>query len=325
MAPQDPNGPRHEIPEDGDPLLVRPYILRDQDPADTVAAAWPSGETWPSASLKPPREIISHRAGRAIPLPGGAAPPRRRRTWVIAGAGAAAVLGVAAADYGLLSAGDDSGGVPIPAGALPPLPALSATSAPSAVPTSPSAAVTTSAAAVATSKPAAAGTTTAPPATPAATATTTAAPVTGETTTAAPVPPTPGLVAALSPAPPAARIGTITGDGNLCLDLNGGVPADDNHVQVFACNGTEAQRWTLATDGTLRVVGKCAQVTGDSTVHIIGCDNRAQAQWRTGSGGTLVNIATGECLTDPDGGSRSGAGVRVSTCADAKNQVWSLP
>jgi hypothetical protein len=149
--------------------------------------------------------------------------------------------------------------------------------------------------------------------------------VTGATTTAAPAPQPPGLVAALSPAPAAARVGTIAGAGNLCLDLNGGVPADDNHVQVFTCNGSIAQRWTLATDGTLQVVGKCAQVTADTTVHIIGCDGRSQSQWRAGAGDTLVNVATGQCLTDPEAGARSGAGVRVTPCAATADQRWSLP
>jgi hypothetical protein len=210
--------------------------------------------------------------------------------------------------------GDDD--VPIPSGALPP---LSPSGEPAAAPGSPAA---RSASPTPGRTRAKATPPTAAPTSPAAGATTTPAPVTGATKTAAPDPP--GLVA-LSPAPSAARVGTIAGDGNLCLDLNGGVPIDDNHVQVFACNGGVAQRWTLATDGTLQVVGKCAQVTADSTVHIIGCDDRPQAQWRVNAGTTLVNVATGQCLTDPEAGARSGAGVRVTACAGSGNQRWTLP
>lgn len=318
MALQDPH-------PDGDPLLVRPYILRSAEQSDIPdPPAWPSDETWPAGALRPTREIISHRATRTIALPGAASPARRRRTYVLAGAGAAAVIGLATVGYGLLTPDDDGDVVPIPTGALPPLPTASASTGNPLLPTSPPASAPASPSTSASPAGSRSPSTKAAPATG---ATTTAAPVAGATTTAAPalVPPTAGLVAALSPAPPAARVGTITGDGNLCLDLNGGVPQDDNHVQVFDCNGTEAQRWTLATDGTLRVVGKCAQVTGDSTVHIIGCDSRAQSQWRAGAGNALVNVATGACLTDPDAGARSGAGVRVAACADTANQQWALP
>ena len=120
-------------------------------------------------------------------------------------------------------------------------------------------------------------------------------------------------------------MGVIRAGGNLCLDLNGGVPADGNHVQVFDCNNTVAQRWTLAADGTLRVVGRCAQVTADATVHIIGCDTRSAAQWRAGPDRTLVNLATSTCLTDPANGTRPATGVLVAACTGAPNQQWTLP
>jgi len=318
MTPQEANGPRHEVGGDSDPLLVRPFILREQDTSANLTA-WPSAETWPSASLTGTREILSHRADKRTPPTGSSAPARRRRMFLLAGAGAVAVIGLAAAGYGMLqpAPGDD---VPIPSGALPPLVSPSSGDSLAAAAAAPPA----RSSATATGRPRAEATpsTAAPPT---AGATTTAAPVTGATTTVAPAPQPPGLVAALSPAPAAAQVGTIAGGGNLCLDLNGGVPVDDNHVQVFACNGTAAQRWTLATDGTLQVVGKCAQVTGDATVHIIGCDDRAQSQWRAGAESTLVNVATGQCLTDPESGTRSGAGVRVTTCVVAGNQRWALP
>jgi hypothetical protein len=328
MTPQESNGPRHEVPEAGDPLLVRPFILREQDTSDTVAT-WPSAQTWPPASVTGPREILSHRADRRSPPPGASAPSRRRRTFVLAAAGAVAVIGLAAAGYGLVQPGADDDDVPIPSGALPPVASPSPGDTPAAPPVAPTGTGTTapatgrapagaSASASATGSAAADGPLSAG-------AVPTSAPGPGAITTDGPAKQLPGLVAALSPAPVAARVGTIAGAGNLCLDLNGGVPVDDNHIQVFTCNGSFAQRWTLATDGTLRVVGRCAQVTADTTVHIIGCDDRSQAQWRVTGGDTLVNVATGECLTDPGGGARSGAGVRVTACAGAGSQRWNLP
>jgi hypothetical protein len=323
MTPQEPNGPRHEFAEDSDPLLVRPFVLREPDTSGTSATmpVWPSAETWPSVSLTGTHEVLSHRADKREQLSGAPAPARRRRTFVLAGVGAVAVIGLASAGYGMLrpQAGDD---VPIPSGALPPQESPSPGDTPAGA-AAPGARTRATATATATGRASAKAS---PPATgrtsPAAVATTPATIAPDAATTIAPAPP--AMVAGLAP-PAAARVGTIAGNGNLCLDLNGGVPVDDNHVQVFTCNGSGAQRWTLAIDGTLQVVGKCAQVTGDSTVHIIGCDGRAQSQWRADAGGTLVNVATGQCLTDPESGARSGAGVRVTPCAATGNQRWALP
>ncbi|GAA3338074.1 hypothetical protein GCM10020358_16830 [Amorphoplanes nipponensis] len=100
---------------------------------------------------------------------------------------------------------------------------------------------------------------------------------------------------------------------------------DDNHIQVFTCNDTAAQRWTVAADGTLRVMGKCAVAADDGTVRITGCDGRPAAQWRAGGNGTLLQLATGDCLTDPGSGTRSGTGVRIEDCSGAERQRWQLP
>ena len=306
--------------DDGDPLLVRPFTVGERATADIASA-----ETWPAATVRSNRAIKSHRAG-PIALPGApaeAGEPRRRRVRVLAVAGAAVVIALAAIGYAAFRPAED-GDFPVPSGALPPIVSSSAPPGPAVVPT-PAAASTTRArtggTTSATTAPAqrtavgAPDRTTPQRTTPQTEATTTAAPPSGARS------PDPTL----SAPPAAARVGTIAADGNLCLDLNGGVPADDNHVQVFDCNGTVAQQWTLAPDGTLQVVGKCAQVTGDTTVHIIGCDSRETAQWRAGPGDALVNLATNQCLTDPAAGAQSGVGVKVAECTSAENQQWALP
>jgi hypothetical protein len=125
-------------------------------------------------------------------------------------------------------------------------------------------------------------------------------------------------------APPVARIGTVRGENGLCLDLSGGVPADNAAVQVSTCNGSLGQLWTLATNGTLQVFGMCALIVGDDTVHVVACDSRTTAQWRV-SGSTLVNAADSKCLTDPAKGTTAGTAVTVTRCTNAANQQWSLP
>jgi hypothetical protein len=140
-----------------------------------------------------------------------------------------------------------------------------------------------------------------------------------------------GTMALRPPQPPdpavpsTARTGTIGGLGGLCLDVDGGVPKDGTVVQVFTCNGSAAQTWTIATDGTLAVVGKCAEAAADESVHITACAGGNAQQWRSAPNSALVNQSNGECLTDPAAGQKPLGAVALSPCAGADNQRWNLP
>ena len=307
-----------EAAEEGEPLLVRPYILG----GPSVPAPRPSAETWPEAAVEP----APHEPGAPSPdSPPPAAPTAPRRRVPVAGLVAAVTVVIAAvAVFGLVSAfRPRSGGTPqaIIDGSLPPYAtSAAATASPTGAPARTDAAPALPAPRTsATSNPSPSRSSSAA-VSPSATRAATSAPAGLAPTRRAPTP-----ESTISPVPGSARTGTITGAGGLCLDLNGGVVFDDNHIQVYECNRTSAQVWTLATDGTLRVMGMCAQVVRDGTVHITRCDGRDSAQWRAAAGQALVNRATGDCLTDPANGTRSGAGVRVSDCAGTGNQRWRLP
>jgi hypothetical protein len=123
-------------------------------------------------------------------------------------------------------------------------------------------------------------------------------------------------------APPAAdRVGSITGPGGHCLDIRGGIAFPGGAVSAYACNGTPSQRWTLAADGTLRAGGSCAAPDG-SDVHLTVCGD--SGQWRAGPGQTLVNVGTGQCLTDPDNGATTGARMILTACGGS-GQRWTGP
>ncbi len=57
--------------------------------------------------------------------------------------------------------------------------------------------------------------------------------------------------------PPGGRTGQITGIAGKCVDVAGANSANGTAVQLWTCNGTNAQQWTVGTDGTLRALGKC--------------------------------------------------------------------
>jgi hypothetical protein len=126
-------------------------------------------------------------------------------------------------------------------------------------------------------------------------------------------------------APPAAdRVGPVTGPGGHCLDVRGGVALLGSPLAVYDCNGTTSQRWTVATDGTLRVIGGCAGAAGDGSVQVTACDTGAAGQWRARSGSTLLNVGSGRCLTDPGNGATTGTPLRLAACG-GNGQRWALP
>ena len=320
--------------EERDPLLVRPYLRKGTEAGteagtDTGAgtgagtgtgrADTGTATTWPSATTRETRSQSALEGADApteiLTLP----PPRpagsRRRLLVLASVCALVLLGAAAAAFATLSptGRPPTSAAPLDAPLLIPTGPLPATSRANHPPATKTAKATRSTSTAKATKPSSASTT--PPPSPAKPANT-PADGGGKVTTAPP-----NLVA---PDPPSARTGTIRGQNGLCLDVNGGVAADLNHVQVFTCNTTAAQVWTLATDGTLRVLGMCALIAGDNTVHITDCDTRSAAQWRA-DGQALINAANDQCLTDPSGGATSGTGVTVTPCANRAGQHWSFP
>src|SRR5258707_14730736 len=67
-------------------------------------------------------------------------------------------------------------------------------------------------------------------------------------------------VSAASVAQAASGTGQITGYQGLCLDDRSASTAAYNPIQVYTCNGTNAQQWTVGSNSTLQVLGMCLDV-----------------------------------------------------------------
>ncbi|MEV6302159.1 glycosyl hydrolase family 18 protein, partial [Actinoplanes sp. NPDC051861] len=67
--------------------------------------------------------------------------------------------------------------------------------------------------------------------------------------------------------PPTGRTGRITGIGGKCVDVASASSANGTAVQLYDCNGTTAQTWTVGTDGTIRALGKCLDVAAAGTAN----------------------------------------------------------
>jgi len=125
------------------------------------------------------------------------------------------------------------------------------------------------------------------------------------------------------------RTGQIVGFGGKCVDIAGASSANGTAVQLFTCNGSAAQQWSVGTDGTLRALGKCLDVAGASTVNgtrvqIFDCNGTTAQQWTSsGTGGTLSSL--GKCLDATGNSSADGTRLQIWTCGTGANQRWTLP
>ncbi|WP_371501509.1 GH92 family glycosyl hydrolase [Kitasatospora sp. NBC_00374] len=133
----------------------------------------------------------------------------------------------------------------------------------------------------------------------------------------------------VGPARPAT--GPIGGPGGSCLGATAPAtdPATDpaagaTAVGLGACEpGAASQRWTTASDGTLRALGSCLEV-GGAAVRLRTCDGTGAQQWWPRPDGSLLHQPTGRCLdaSDDAGG---GAGPRLRACDGGGAQRWDVP
>ena len=124
--------------------------------------------------------------------------------------------------------------------------------------------------------------------------------------------------------------GQITGYGGKCVDVAGANTANGTAVQLYDCNGTTAQQWTVASNGSLQALGKCMDVTGAGTangtqVQLYDCNGTGAQQWRHQANGELVNTNSGRCLDATGPSSANGTRLQIWDCTDGANQQWNLP
>jgi len=125
------------------------------------------------------------------------------------------------------------------------------------------------------------------------------------------------------------HVGAIVGYGGKCVDDASGSTANGNKIQLWTCNGTAAQSWTVGTDGTLRALGKCLDVAAAGTangtkVQLYDCNGTAAQVW-SATGGQLVNPVSGKCLDATGPSSADGTQLQIWACGGGANQQWVLP
>jgi beta-glucanase (GH16 family) len=120
----------------------------------------------------------------------------------------------------------------------------------------------------------------------------------------------------------------IIGSGsNRCIDVPGGNPVDGSQLQIWDCNGTPAQQWTFASDGSLRAMGKCMDVAGASTadgaaVQLYTCNGTGAQKFTLTASGDLVNQQANKCVDVQNVATANGSKLQTWTCTGGSNQKW---
>lgn len=135
----------------------------------------------------------------------------------------------------------------------------------------------------------------------------------------------------------AAATGGITATGPVlsglsgkCLDDYHGGTTDGNVIDIYSCNNTAPQDWTIYTGDTLQVFGKCLEPSGSGTtngtlIDLSTCNGTAAQQWTPGPNDSLINPTSGKCLDDPGSTTTDGTQLQLYTCNGTNAQRWTLP
>jgi hypothetical protein len=119
--------------------------------------------------------------------------------------------------------------------------------------------------------------------------------------------------------------GEVLSPGGQCLAVRGGTSADNQPIELRACDHSAGQLVTPPTAGAVRVLGKCLDAANGGTaagtpVQLYTCNTTGAQSWTLRSDGTLVNPVSGRCLDVP-----SGSTARLADCSAAPSQVWRFP
>ncbi|MGX6602399.1 ThuA domain-containing protein [Micromonosporaceae bacterium Da 78-11] len=129
--------------------------------------------------------------------------------------------------------------------------------------------------------------------------------------------------------PPTTRTGPVTGLAGKCLDVNGANSADGTKIQLYGCNGSNAQRWTLQ-GSTFQALGKCLDVAGGGTgngtkAQLYTCNGTGAQNWAPQADGTVKNPQSNRCLDVSANNPADGQQIHIWDCLGAANQKWALP
>jgi len=122
--------------------------------------------------------------------------------------------------------------------------------------------------------------------------------------------------------------GPIVGIAAKCLDDYHSGTANGTGIDLYSCNGSAAQSWSLPGDGTIRVLGKCLDDDHSGTangtrIQLYACNGGAAQHWSLPGDGTIRIF--GKCLDDYHSGTANGTAIQLYACNGGLAQRWRTP
>jgi hypothetical protein len=121
-------------------------------------------------------------------------------------------------------------------------------------------------------------------------------------------------------------VGQLSGK---CLSVTGGSTADGAAADIYDCNGSASENWTVESNGTIvgGPSGECLEVAGGSTANQAGvdigrCDGAASQQWTVEANNTIVGTQSGKCLSVTAGSIADRAPADIYTCNGSGSETW---
>ena len=120
-----------------------------------------------------------------------------------------------------------------------------------------------------------------------------------------------------------------SGRAGMCLDDSGDNTANGAKVDIYTCNGSDAQQWVPGPGKTIRIHGKClddeAYGTANGTkIDLYTCNGGTNQQWNVQGSPPyteLVSVHADKCLDDTAFGG-NGTQLDLYTCNGGTNQQW---
>jgi hypothetical protein len=100
-------------------------------------------------------------------------------------------------------------------------------------------------------------------------------------------------------------------------------------VQLWSCNGSSQQQWTVKSDGTIRTGGFCLDAAWASTangtvIQVARCNGGSAQRFTLNTAHDLVGRQADKCVDVRDHGTANGTGTQLWTCTGADNQKWTM-
>jgi hypothetical protein len=124
-----------------------------------------------------------------------------------------------------------------------------------------------------------------------------------------------------------------------CLSVTGGSTTVGAAADIYTCNGSASENWTLHSNGTSGTGGTSGTIVGGASgdclqgassasglkagVVIEPCNGASDQVWTVTPSGTLVGGASGLCLSVTGSGTSDGSTADTYTCNGSASENWS--